>query len=194
LGNSIPFREDRTMDVAGLVDYLKSKWLGRGWINISQKLRDAIVGRVWEIYANAFEHGNSAVGIFSCGQHYPKRKRLDLAVVDFGVGIPSNVRVFVRNANLPAARALQWAFQAGNTTKPNGMGRGMGLDLLREFVKLNRGRLEVFSHDAYAKIDEKEEKYETRNSMFEGTILNLSLQCDDKHYCFAAEVPDLPLF
>jgi len=74
------------------------------------------------------------------------------------------------------------------------MGRGMGLDLLREFIRLNKGRLEVFSHDGYAKIDEKEEKYETRNSMFEGTILNISLQCDDRHYCFTTEVPSTPLF
>lgn len=193
-GNSIPLRIDRTMDVTGLMDYLKSKWLGRGWINVSQKLRDAIVGRVWEIYANAFEHSHSTVGIFSCGQHYPNKKRLDLAVVDFGVGIPSNVRMFVQNESLPAGRTLEWAFQAGNTTKPNGMGRGMGLDLLREFVKLNQGRLEVFSHDGYARIDGRGEKYETRNSMFEGTILNISFQCDDRHYCFAAEVPDTPLF
>ena len=70
----------------------------------------------------------------------------------------------------------------------------MGLDLLREFIRLNKGRLEVFSHDGYAKIDEKEEKYETRNSMFEGTILNISLQCDDRHYCFTTEVPSTPLF
>lgn len=193
-GNSIPFRQDRQPDVAGLMDYLKAKWLGRGWISVSPKLRDAIVGRVWEIYANAIEHSHSAIGIFSCGQHYPKRKQLDLAVVDFGVGIPSNVRLFVQNASLPAGRALEWAFQAGNTTKPNGMGRGMGLDLLREFVRVNNGRLEVFSHDGYARIDGTEEKYQTRGGMFEGTILNISLQCDDKHYCFASEVPNTPLF
>ena len=193
-GNSIPLRIDQTMDVAGLMDYLKSKWLGRDWISVSQKLRDAIVGRVWEIYTNAFEHSHSTVGIFSCGQHYPNKNRLDLTAVDFGVGIPSNVRVFVQNEKLPAGTALKWAFQAGNTTKPNGMSRGMGLDLLKEFVKLNKGRLEVFSHDGYAKITEKEEKYETRNSMFEGTILNISLQCDDRHYCFIEEVPNTPLF
>lgn len=193
-GNSIPFREDLIMDKAGLMDYLKLQWLGRGWISVSQMLRDAIVGRVWEIYVNAFEHSHSTIGIFSCGQHYPNKNRLDLTAVDFGVGIPSNVRVFVQDENFPAGKALEWAFQAGNTTKPNGMGRGMGLDLLRDFVRLNKGRLEVFSHDGYAKITEAEEKYEARNSMFEGTILNISLQCDDRHYCFVEEVPNTPLF
>ncbi len=62
------------MNVADLIAYLKTKWLGRGWITVSTRLRDAIVGRVWKIYANAFEHSHSPVGIFSCGQHYPRRK------------------------------------------------------------------------------------------------------------------------
>lgn len=193
-GHTIPYREDKESSKAGLMDYLKQRWLGRGWVNVSPALRDAIVGPVWEIYANAFEHSRSPVGVFSCGQHYPQKRLLKLAVVDFGVGIPSNVRWFVRDDRLATNIALQWAFQPGNTTKPNGMGRGMGLDLLKEFVRLNKGRLEVFSHDGYARIDEREERYETRQSMFEGTVLNISLQCDDRYYCFKSEVPDTPLF
>ena len=98
-GHAIPYREDKEADKTALMAYLKQLWLGQGWVNISPALRDAIVGRVWEIYANAFEHGRSAIGVFSCGQHYPKRKELDLAVVDFGVGIPSNVRQFVGDKN-----------------------------------------------------------------------------------------------
>jgi hypothetical protein len=85
-----------------LADYLKTKWLGCGWIHVSPSLQDAIVGRVWEIYANAFEHAQSSIGVFSCGQHYPKMKELKLTVVDFGVGIPSNVRLFMRNTNISA--------------------------------------------------------------------------------------------
>ncbi len=41
----------------------------------------------------------------------------DRAVVDFGVGIPHNVRNFQKNFTLPADRALEWAFQPGTTTR-----------------------------------------------------------------------------
>jgi hypothetical protein len=194
LGHAIPYREDKAPDKSGLMEYLRALWLGRGWVNVSPALGNAIIGRVWEIYANAFEHSRSPVGIFSCGQHYPRRKLLDLAVVDFGVGIPSNVRLFSRDPAISAGNALQWAFQPGHTTKPNGMGRGMGLGLLKEFVRVNNGCLELFSHDGYARIDEREERYETRASMFEGTILNISLQCDDRYYCFQSEASDTPIF
>lgn len=130
-GNSIPYREDAIEDKDNLIDYLKTKWLGRGWVHVSDRLRNEIVGRVWEIYANAFEHGESAIGIFSCGQHYPAHHELKLTVVDFGVGIPSNVRLFFRDDPrsrfLSAASCLKWAFESGTTTKPNGTSRGMGL-------------------------------------------------------------------
>ncbi|MBS9383808.1 MAG: hypothetical protein HEQ24_06035 [Dolichospermum sp. BR01] len=55
------------------VDTIKD-WLGKGWINISPRLQDAIpavsvaiAGKVVEIYFNAFEHSNSPIGVFSCG-------------------------------------------------------------------------------------------------------------------------------
>ena len=171
-----------------------SVYVARKRLAASSALRDAIVGRVWETYANAFEHAKSPVGVFSCGQHFPRKHSLQLCVVDFGVGIPSNVRWFVQNPDLPADVALRWAFEAGNTTAPNGMGQGIGLDLLRELVNVNAGCLEVFSHEGYARIDDKGEKYETRGSVFEGTLLNVSLRCDDRYYCFQSEAPGGWLF
>ncbi len=176
-----------------------SRWLGRGWVRVSNELRDAIVGRVWEIYANAFEHGQSDIGIFSCGQHYPDLHLLKLTVIDFGVGIPSNVRYFLfkvdqRFQSLPAANCLKWAFQRGTTTKPNGASRGMGLDLLKEFVKINKGKLEIFSHEGYAMIDEKQEIFMNRETSFEGTLINITLICDESYYRLASEATEEFIF
>jgi len=185
-------------DKIALVDYLKTHWLGHGWVHVSERLRDEIVGRVWEIYANAFEHGQSPIGIFSCGQHYPKQHELKLTVVDFGVGIPSNVRMFfkhdARAQSLSAASCLKWAFQRGTTTKPNGTSRGMGLDLLKEFVKLNKGKIEIFSHEGYAIIDSKREEFLNRSTFFEGTLINITFIRDESYYHLASEVLEEPLF
>ena len=197
-GNSIPYREDLTQDSTGVMDYLKTKWLARGWVHVSDLLRDAIVGRVWEIYANAFEHGRSPTGIFSCGQRYPDLHELKLTVVDFGVGIPSNVRYFFKDdprfQSLNAASCLKWAFQRGTTTKPNGTSRGMGLDLLKDFVQVNKGRLEIFSHDGYAIINSEREQFVNRTTFFEGTLVNITFVCDESYYHFAKEVVEEPLF
>ena len=128
----------------------------------------------------------------------PAQARNEVAVrytvIDLGTGIPANVRAFQDDPALPAHVAMNWAFQPGNTTKIGSMGRGLGLDLLRRFISLNKGCLEVFSHDGYARIEEKGETYETRENLFEGTILNISLHCDDSYYCFTSEPPSSPLF
>ena len=194
LGNSIPYREDRHQDKDGLVHYLAEQWLGREWINISQLLRNVIVGTAWEIYANAFEHGETDIGVFSCGQHYPNLGKLKLAVVDFGVGIPYNVRLFQKNPHLPADLALKWAFQEGTTTRGGGVTGGIGLDSLKRFVKINQGKLEIFSHDGYVIIDSSQETYQNRQTFFSGTLVNITLLCEESYYSPDFDPDDSPLF
>jgi signal transduction histidine kinase len=194
-GNSIPLREDRRQDAIGFCDYLTRLWLGRGWLNISPGLRDAIAGRVAEIYLNAFEHSTSPVGVLACGQRFPNKKKLDLTIVDFGVGIPSNVRLFhagkIQPEQLPAARCMEWAFQPGTSTRMGG--RGIGLDLLHDFVRKNGGRLEMFSHEGYVAIADGQISFAEQKGYFEGTLVNISLKCDDSFYCLASEIDKEPL-
>ena len=194
-GHSIPYREDRLLDMNGIMDYLTYNWIGKGWVHVSKRLRDAIAGTMWEIYNNAFEHSGTGIGVFACGQHYWKKNDLILSVVDFGRGIPSNVRMFLRQyadenlvAKLTGATCLKWAFERGNSTCPGDVARGLGLDLLKEFVQLNHGKLEVYSNNAYAIIDKNDELYENLGISFEGTVVHITLRCDENLYRFSDEV------
>jgi anti-sigma regulatory factor (Ser/Thr protein kinase) len=194
LGNSIPYREDRCQNRDDLVYYLAEQWLGRGWVNISNLLQGVIVAATLEVYANAFEHGRTDIGVFSCGQHYPKLGELKLSVVDFGVGIPQNVRNFQKNPNLPADKALEWAFQKGTTTRSGNVTGGIGLDYLKQFVHINKGKLQILSHDGCATIDEKQEIYVRTQTFFGGTLVNITLLCDESRYALDFEADDEPLF
>ncbi|WP_414624573.1 hypothetical protein [Calothrix sp. CCY 0018] len=193
-GNSIPYREDRYQDKDSLVDYLAEQWLGRDWLHIGQILQSVIVGTTLEIYANAFEHGQTEIGVFSCGQHYPNLSELKLTVVDFGVGIPHNVRNFQQNLNLPADKALEWAFQPGTTTRRGNVTGGIGLESLKRFVQINKGKLEIFSHDGYVIIDKQQETYSNLSAFFGGTLVNITLSCDESYYSLTFEPDDEPLF
>lgn len=186
-GNTVPFRVDPLEDREAILRYLKAHWLGRDWIHVSDALRNAIVGKVWEIYANAFEHGRSQVGVFSCGQHYPRKKMLDLAVVDLGVGIPDNVRSFLRQPAMHDSDALRWAFAPGQSTGKSKIARGLGLDLLTQFVKLNQGQLTVFSGSGYVVANSDGVEYHQWNSSVPGTLVNISLHCDERYYVLAGE-------
>ncbi len=199
-GNSIPFRHDPAQDAHAFEKYLTQLWLGRGWVNVSPDLGSAIAGNMAEIYLNAFEHGQSPIGVFACGQHFPKSRELNLTIVDFGVGIPSNVRLYKAHERQPeqlrAPNCLEWAFQSGSSTKQGDSAepRGLGLDLLRSFVIQNGGRLEMFSHEGYALIADGKVSFAERSEFFEGTLVNISLRCDESYYCLASEVANKPLF
>lgn len=193
-GNSIPYREDNTLDMNGIMDYLTYNWIGKGWVHVSDRLRDAIAGRVWEIYSNAFEHSGTEIGVFSCGQHYWRQDDLVLSAVDFGRGIPANVRSFLRRyveealvSKLSGAACMKWAFERGNSTCTGGVARGLGLDLLKEFVQLNQGKLEIYSNDGYAIVDKDGERYENSDISFEGTMVHITLRCVENLYRFRDE-------
>jgi len=83
--------------------------------------------------------------------------------------------------------ALKWAFRKGTTTCGDGMGRGLGLDLLREFVQLNRGKLQVLSNDGQISIDERGPVYRRRSIVFPGTLVRIELRCDERLYRFRDE-------
>lgn len=194
-GTTIPYRELRIDSESpwpayGVSRYLEKDWLGKGCILMSKKLQDAIRGKVLEIFGNAFEHSSSDIGIFSCGQHYKLNKKLSLCVIDFGVGIPSNVRHFEKTPDMTAHEAMQKAFSGGYTTKPNGTPRGSGLDILKRFINVNHGCLEVFSHDGYVRVDSNGEIYQLNQIPFEGTLVNVTLHCDETYYCFKSEIEE----
>lgn len=191
--DTIPYREDRKMSVEDIMDYLADSWLGKGWVLLSARLRDAIAGRVWEIYNNAFEHSGTPIGVFSCGQHLDSSNQLILSVVDFGQGIPSKVRNFLslkdrRAEKLTDASCLRWAFQRGNSTFTGEVPRGLGLDLIKEFIRLNEGKLEVYSNTGYAIINKSGEMYRNREVGFHGTLIHITLRCDESMYKFEDEM------
>lgn len=191
-GNSVPYREDYQKNKNDLMDYLNSKWFGKNWVQVSHNLRSEVIGNAWEIYENAFEHGGSP-WVISCGQRFPTLRKLQLTVIDFGVGIPGNVQRYWNNSGILAAQALKWAFERGNTTSHVNFRRGLGLDFLKEFVFVNQGKLEVFSHQGYALFDSTGERYIQRNTFFPGTLVNIAFQCDDSFYILNTEVGN-PVF
>jgi hypothetical protein len=192
--HTIPYREQRELDAEGTVSYLSDRWLGRGWLDVSEPLREAIVGRVCEIYINAFDHGKSSIGVMACGRHYQSKRLISLSVADFGIGIPDNVRGFLKRPLLSDAEAMEWAFRRGTTTRPLSAPRGMGLDLLKEFVRVNAGRLEVLSGSGYARVSASGEVFEAADVAFPGTMVSIHLACDGARYVLASETSQKTLF
>lgn len=197
--NTIPYREDLVLDQDNIIDFLSNKWLKAQWVSVSEKLLWEIMGNMWEIYSNAFEHSGTNHGVFTCGQYY-RNDNVVLTVVDFGKGIVENVRdFFILNGiteaqarKVPDRKWLQWAFQRGNSTISNkNVPRGMGLDLLKNFISTNHGRLELYSNNAHVVVDTTGEHYEDCKYGFSGTVVHITLICDERYYRLRSEAPSL---
>lgn len=193
LGQAIPYREDIENNSESITNYLSDSWLKYNWIHISDKLKNRIVSRLWEIYNNVFEHSKSSVGAISCGQYLPKKKELLLSVVDFGIGIPQSVKNFIITKGNEPTNAdsyyLQLAFRPGFTSLfDNNIPRGMGLGILKDFIDKNEGKLEIYSNNSYALSEKDNESFSDNHKGFQGTIVHVTLKCDEGYYKLISEV------
>lgn len=194
IGNSIPYREDSIQDSDSFVSYLSNYWLGRGWIEVSEVLKIEIITKIAEIYENAFEHAESEVGIFTCGQKYPNLSELNLTIVDFGIGIPRRVRTLSTNAALSDTEAIQWAIASGNSTRTGNVAGGGGLDTLIHFVTQHNGRMEIISHNGHVLLTKDGVSCNHCSCSFLGTLININLNCDESRYYKKPNRPNRPWF
>ncbi len=195
-GNSVPLMQCFPRDVNSIERYLANQWIGKGWIHTSNLLSEKICGNVLELYANAFEHSSSEIGVFTCGQRFPKKNSLILTIIDFGIGIPQSLNDYFKESgeSFYGNSRLEMAFQDGFSTKKRERPRGIGLDLLKDFIQKNHGSMDIYSNNEYAHITSTEINYMIKDFYFNGTAINIKLMCDEKYYLIEGESVDQPYF
>lgn len=115
-GTTIPYQRFDVKDDRFFGGYIEKEFVQRSEMprmsaGLVKKFRES----VFEIFSNAVIHSQTKLGIFSCGQFFPKKNRLVFAVADLGVGIRQNVQEHAA-LDLPAEKAIIWAMQGRNTT------------------------------------------------------------------------------
>lgn len=196
-GDYIGYREHtKHLDANEIALHLRDEWLSDEKLRVSPSLKNAIISKIFEIFMNAYGHGTDqskldGLGVISCGQYRKNDKKIKLTVLDFGPGIIENVRNHLER-NISDVDSMKWALEMGHSTRTDSLNadipRGLGFGLLQEFVKVNEGSLKIFSNNCCAYVDKKGlfVVEELRNS-FSGTLVNVSINCDDRHYRFASD-------
>lgn len=96
-----------------------------------------------EVFNNIKDHSTVDVGCIF-GQFYPKKNEMQIAISDFGIGIPANVRKL--HPELSDGECIKLATQEGFTTRTGKNNRGAGLDvLIKNVVNNNGGNLIIHS-------------------------------------------------
>jgi hypothetical protein len=194
-GTTIPYQRFDVKDDRYFAGYIEGEFVNRPEMprmspGLIKKFREG----VFEIFSNAVLHSQTTLGIFSCGQFFPNRHRLDFSVADLGVGIRQNVKDRA-GLNLSADQAIVWATKGRNTTKSGSIPGGLGLKLLTEFISLNGGRLQIVSDAGYWCLQENQVHTARLGSPFPGTVVSLEINTSDRQsYVLSSELKESDIF
>jgi hypothetical protein len=194
-GTTIPYQRFDVKDDRYFAGYIEEKFVQRAELpemspGLLKKFRESI----FEIFSNAVLHSRTEQGIFSCGQFFPNRNQLDFSVADLGIGIRRNVNENM-GLDLSAEDAITWATEDRNTTKRGPIPGGLGLKLLREFVDLNGGSIQIISNAGYWRRSEGQTFTAPLRSPFPGTVVSIEINtADTQSYVLASELTEADIF
>lgn len=192
---TLPFKVFKLSAGDQFNDYLDTYMKGRGIPTMSEALTKRFRQSLLEIFLNATIHSQSESGIFACGQFYPNKHRLDFTIADAGVGIRENVRRYTKRPKLNSCKAIEWAMTEGNTTKTGNQPGGLGLKLIKDFIQMNGGKIQVVSRFGYYEFSANSESIQKMVNDFPGTCINIEINTEDtSRYCLKSELRSEDIF
>lgn len=194
-GTTITYQRFETKDERYFANYIDNELMQRRQIPVmSLELKKKFTESIFEIFSNATFHSGTELGIFSCGQYHPKNHLLKFSVTDLGIGIRENIKK-VRRFDFTPERAIQWATQDGNTTRMGSVSGGLGLKLLRDFIDLNGGSIQIISDAGYWERKERHTNVARLRRSFPGTVVSIEIKTNDtQSYALASELRPSDIF
>jgi len=180
-GTTIQYQRFERKDDRFFGAYIERHFKTKAIPEMSPALRKKFWESIFELFSNAVIHSKTEMGIFTCGQYFPNRKRIDFTIADLGIGIRSNL-LAQKGLNMSAEDAINWAMEGRNTTKTGPIPGGLGLKLLREFIRLNNGRIQVVSDSGFWEQNFDGTVYQQSLPFpFPGTMVNIEINTADAH-------------
>lgn len=174
---TIKYQKLKPSDGKYFKNYVIEELIGRTELpNMSAALKEKIVEAIYEIFVNAQIHSETKF-IYTCGQFFPKKNKIEFTIVDTGIGFKEKVNKRF-NSNLEACRAIEWAVRDKTTTK-QGITGGIGLAILKEFIEKNKGKIQIVSGDGFYQFSSSGIETKAFDGSFPGTIVNLQCRTDD---------------
>lgn len=180
--SGIPFSIFNMKNEAEVEEYIYKYILKTHWIpKMSEGAKRKIFRSIFELYQNSVMH-SGAEHIFVCGQFYHNKGRMALTMVEIGRTFKTNVTKFnPLFAEYNGIECIEWAVKSGNTTKDKKEAGGLGLDLIKEFLSLNNGKLQICSDDGYWEEKKNTKFVQILKSKFTGSIVNIEFNLRDQN-------------
>ena len=156
----------------------------------NQGILKAVSYAIGEIVDNTLRHSQSPIGGYICAQTYPNKNKLEICIIDCGIGIVESLKVEndVHKEKISKFKSdsefIQYSIEKGVTSKTQQKfgetgHSGEGLFFTSEFIKENNGRMKVISDNGMLLIDSKVgiQLSETQHH-WQGTIVMLEFNLD----------------
>lgn len=152
------------------------KHIGSHIPEMEEPLKKKFRRSIFEIYENAVFHSQTRLGIFACGQYFPRKELLNFTIVDLGIGIQENLYQKLKLSYTPE-RAISWALDGVNTTRQctGGTPGGLGLKLIKNFIYNNRGQMIIISDGGYWSFKDGKEDLKRLMLAFPGTAVSITI-------------------
>ncbi len=184
---TVPFLKLKSNESRYFHFYVTNELLGKtAFPAMSPQLRRKISESIYEIFVNAQMHSGTDY-IYSCGQFYPTKHKIEFTIVDTGIGFKNKINSSF-GVHMNAVQAIKWATTEGHSTKEDVPG-GIGLALLKEFIKMNNGKFQIVSDNGFFETTAQSENARFLSFPFPGTIVNMQFRTDDTNsYQLASQV------
>ena len=134
---------------------------------------------VGEILNNAIQHSLSPIGAIITGQYFPAQRRLQIVVVDRGVGFLHNIqkRYQVNTEQDAILKALEKGVSSPpakiNTYYSQNSNAGYGLYALKTIIEKTNGKLMIISNNGMVRLDRNNDLpvKEFQNTNWKGSIV-----------------------
>lgn len=174
--NSIPIYVQQKFIKRDITDYIEREIFQRKEITtMSDILQKEIRKAFFELFENIFYHSESPIGGLVCGQVYPFDKKIQIVFYDEGIGISNRVRKSCSSIKSDI-EAIKWALQRGTSTLSNNIeARGLGLFLLREFIRANKGNFRIYSNQVLVEEINVSLNCKTLSNNLNGTLIDIRI-------------------
>ncbi len=178
VANKLPYTDvkigDGTSEIVGKINSLLP-------VNMSLQYRSRFTSKLYELFINSQKH--SKTNIPAKANAYKDKNYFYLSICDVGVGIPFNVRRFLKNDEFDDVGTMKWAFVDGHSAAENStvISRGSGLGIIESFVKENHGKMFFASGKALYHIHDTKIEFFTLSKPIIGTFVTIRINVDKEH-------------
>lgn len=150
-----------------------SRIIAAQWNGIDRSIVASLDWSIYEIFDNIFNHSNTRIDGFVVAQYFPYPNRIDLIVIDGGIGIPRRLKQREDYKSLTTQESLAVAVEHKVTVNPD-TNIGAGLYYTKRIVEENLGTLRINTDNAQLLVNNGE-KNVCQFPKWSGTIIQLSI-------------------